>query len=108
MSDFLGIEISGVGFSATGDAVDLVTGGRLGVGLSSGVSSCTTSGLGISAGLGEAVTLGARIIGTVRLRGPGLIGRTGSKYCASGVFASTGASVSIEALGSAFGNGVSP
>ncbi len=56
MSDFLGIEISGVGVCGTGDAVDLVTGGRLGVGLSSGLSSCATSGLGVSMGLGEGVT----------------------------------------------------
>ena len=55
MSDFAGIGISGVGFSTTGDAIECVTGGRLGVGLSSGASSGMTSGVGVSTGLGEAV-----------------------------------------------------
>ena len=63
--------------------------------------------MGVS--LGNAVACGGgKMVGAVRPRGPGLIGRTGSKYWVSGVLASTGARLSIDELGSVFGNGVSP
>jgi len=69
----------------------LIIGGRLGVGLETGVSE----GVEVIVGLGIVVAVGVNVIGgsgvilgvdvppgltRCRERGPGLIGRTGSKY----------------------------
>ena len=65
-------------------------GGRLGVGLKAGVSVGVGVSTGVSIGIGVAVVVelgvafGGRIILGLELRrerGPGLIGRTASKYC---------------------------
>jgi hypothetical protein len=77
-------------FLAVADGEDLIIGGRLGVGLETGVSVGVGVLTGVSIGVGVAdvvgigVVFGARIIfglGLRRERGPGLIGRTASKYC---------------------------
>jgi hypothetical protein len=85
-------EIVAVGvpaFLAVADGEDFIIGGRLGVGRETGVSVEVGVLTGVSIGVGVAVVVGtggvfgATIIFGLALRrerGPGLIGRTGSKY----------------------------
>src|SRR5437879_1134521 len=79
-------------FLAIGAGEVLITGGRLGIGRKSGVSvgSGVSTGVEVAVGITVAVALGVIsgvgvILGVVRRRerGPGLIGRTGSKYWVS-------------------------
>lgn len=74
-----------------GDPVGLIIGGRPGVGLETGVSVGleVIVGVGIVVAVGVNVVVGSGVIFAVDLcpgvtrcreRGPGLIGRTGSKY----------------------------
>lgn len=72
-------------FLAVADGDDLIIGGRLGIGRETGVSVGVGVLTGVSIGVGVVVTvgIGVRIIFGVeyrRERGPGLIGRTASKY----------------------------
>lgn len=117
---------NGVGVSATvgvadrafgvtaGEASNCESGsvcGKLGIGRDSVGSSGESSGSGVTVSPAGGLTAfsGARIIrGAVRPRGPGLIGRTGSKYCGSGVSAGIGSKLSVEIVAAGDGDGVSP
>src|ERR1700751_5444186 len=107
ISDSAGTDAACTGLSVLGDALDAATGGRLGVCLSFGFTSSEISGVGIAISLGKAVACGGGNIVALRLGGPGLIGRTGSKYCVSGGFVAVGAKGSSATLDSTLGNGVS-
>lgn len=73
---------------------------KLGIGLDSGISSGVSSGSGVAVSLGTGGICGAgTILGKLRSGGPGLIGRTGSKYWVRGGDAAWMVSV---------GSGVSP
>ena len=73
-----------------GEVARLIIGGRLGIGRETGVSVGVGVLTGVSIGVGVAVVVGSGVVFGVRMilgvellreRGPGLIGRTGSKYC---------------------------
>jgi hypothetical protein len=73
-----------------GEVARLIIGGRLGIGRETGVSAGVGVLFGVSIGVGVAVVAGTGVVFGVRIilgvelrreRGPGLIGRTGSKYC---------------------------
>ena len=73
-----------------GEDASLIGGGRLGIGGETGVSvgvgvlAEVSIGVGVAVVVGIGVVFGARIIfglGLRRERGPGLMGRTASKYC---------------------------
>jgi len=73
-----------------GEVARLIIGGKLGIGRETGVSVGVGVSTGVSIGMGVAVVVGTGVIfgmGIIlgvelrRERGPGLIGRTGSKYC---------------------------
>ena len=91
----------------TRDDAGSAAGGKLGVGRSSPVASDAISGGGVGVMVGTGIVCGV-LITCVCEWGPGLIGRTASKFCQSGVRASTGDSVSIDAFASGLGTGVSP
>lgn len=69
-----------------GDTAGLIIGGRLGIGRETGVSAGAVVISGVCVGIGVAVIVdvigGDVVLGVARRRerGPGLIGRTGSKY----------------------------
>jgi hypothetical protein len=71
--------------ASSGDDVDSTISGKLGIGRDSGICSGVSSGTGVAISVGDisgaAVVLGATARG--RVCGPGLIGRTASKYCVS-------------------------
>jgi len=70
--------------NGVGDTAGLIIGGKLGIGRETGVSAGV--GVGVCVGIGVAVivdVMGGVVFGVARRRewGPGVIGRTGSKYC---------------------------
>ena len=72
--------------NGVGDNGGLIIGGRLGIGRETGVSAGVVVVSGVCVGIGVAViadVMGGAVLGVARRRerGPGLIGRTGSKYC---------------------------
>jgi len=82
----------GEGFAATGGA-DLIIGGKLAIGRETGASAGVDVAAGVCVGIavGEGVCVAVEIgvtsgvgvtlrVARRRERGPGLIGRTGSKY----------------------------
>jgi hypothetical protein len=97
----------GVGvFFGTGEVAgeDLIIGARLGIGRETGVSvgvgvlTGVSIGVGVTVVTGIGVDFGATIIfgvGLRRERGPGLIGRTASKYCVRTSSARVGVLVSV-------------